>query len=641
MTLEEYNEKVSLLKEYANAYYILDKPTVSDSVYDTLFQAVKAFEVANPGKTLKDSPTQTVGGIAGKGAHKHERPMLSLDNVFNEAEFLAWANGLGVETLFGEFKHDGVASSLIYEQGVLVGAWTRGDGETGEDILPALRVTRGVPLEVPFFKPFRTVEVRGECVMPKSRLEELNAAGSTLANTRNAAAGAVRSSDPEVAKERGLTFFPYEFFSDPMTMTCHSAIMGRLLQSGFLGHPSFSGKNVHISEAEELQNWTLSLRGALDYEIDGVVFKVDSLEERARLGQTGRIPKWAMAYKFPSEAKVTTLLSVDVQVGRTGALTPVARITPTPIAGVLVSNITLHNFEEIERLGLAEGDEIIIERRGDVIPKIMEKLSEAENRVPILTPTECPSCGSDLDTSEVVIRCTGDSCGPKLLNSLTHFVSRNAMRIDGIGRESVDGLIAAGFNNWTNFYTASEEDLRNVMGGANGRKAFQQILSSRSRPLHSFIFALGIREVGEGTARLLVEVAGDLEALVFMSKTALMQIPAIGEETAQSVSEFFSDGNGDRILSFLKLNDFNLELPEAKDEDSPYKGKVFVITGSFENYSRPDIKERLLRMGATVTGSVSKKTDVVIAGESAGSKLTKALDLGLVVWDEHELIRNI
>ncbi|ELY2642058.1 NAD-dependent DNA ligase LigA [Cronobacter sakazakii] len=668
--MESIEEKLTqlrtTLRHHEFLYHVMDAPEVPDAEYDRLMRELRALEEAHPELVTPDSPTQRVGAapLTEFSQVRHEVPMLSLDNVFDEASFLAFNKRVqdrlkSTDALVYccELKLDGLAVSLLYENGLLVRAATRGDGTTGEDITLNVRTIRAIPLKLRGDNIPARLEVRGEVFLPQAGFEKINeearrTGGKVFANPRNAAAGSLRQLDPRVTAKRPLTFFCYGvgLLEGGELPRSH---MERLQQFKAWGLP-VSERIRLVKTPEEVLAFYHQVeadRPTLGFDIDGVVIKVDSLELQEQLGFVARAPRWAVAFKFPAQEQMTTVRDVEFQVGRTGAITPVARLEPVQVAGVLVSNATLHNADEIARLGLRIGDKVVIRRAGDVIPQVVNVvLSERpEATRPVIFPAQCPVCGSDVERveGEAVTRCTGGLiCGAQRKEALKHFVSRRAMDVDGMGDKIIDQLVEKE-------YVHTPADLFRLTAGKltgldrMGPKSAQNLVNALEKAKETtfarFLYALGIREVGEATAAGLAAHFGTLEALINASVDDLQKVPDVGIVVATHVFNFFEEESNRAVIRDL-TEEVGIHWPapqvvKAEEIDSPFAGKTVVLTGTLSQMSRDDAKARLAALGAKVSGSVSKKTDLLIAGEAAGSKLAKAQELGIEVIDEAEMLR--
>jgi DNA ligase (NAD+) len=654
------------LRHHEYLYHVLDTPEIPDAEYDRLMAELRSLEDTHPELITPDSPTQRVGAapLSEFTQVRHEVPMLSLDNAFDEASYLAFNKRVQDRlkspeaiTFCCELKLDGLAVSLLYEDGVLIRAATRGDGTTGENITANVRTIRSIPLKLRGENIPRRLEVRGEVFLPQAGFEKINeearrTGGKIFANPRNAAAGSLRQLDPRITAKRPLTFFCYGvglLEGGELPASHH----GRLQQFKEWGLP-VSDRIRLCNTPEEVLAFYHQVeadRPKLGFDIDGVVIKVDSLALQETLGFVARAPRWAVAFKFPAQEQMTFVRDVEFQVGRTGAITPVARLEPVQVAGVLVSNATLHNADEIERLGLRIGDCVVIRRAGDVIPQVVGVVESErpENTTEIVFPTHCPVCGSDVERveGEAVARCTGGLiCGAQRKEALKHFVSRRALDVDGMGDKIIDQLVEKE-------YVHTPADLFRLTAGKltgldrMGPKSAQNVVAALEKAKETtfarFLYALGIREVGEATAAGLAAHFVTLDALIAASIEDLQKVPDVGIVVATHTFNFFAEESNREVIRQL-TEEAGVHWPapviiKAEEIDSPFAGKTVVLTGSLTIMSRDDAKARLVALGAKVAGSVSKKTDLVIAGEAAGSKLVKAQELGIDVIDEAEMIR--
>ncbi|EOL8986001.1 NAD-dependent DNA ligase LigA [Cronobacter dublinensis] len=663
---EKLTQLRTTLRHHEFLYHVMDAPEVPDAEYDRLMRELRALEEAHPELVTPDSPTQRVGAapLTEFSQVRHEVPMLSLDNVFDEASFLAFNKRVkdrlkSTDALVYccELKLDGLAVSLLYENGLLVRAATRGDGTTGEDITLNVRTIRAIPLKLRGDNIPARLEVRGEVFLPQAGFEKINdearrTGGKVFANPRNAAAGSLRQLDPRVTAKRPLTFFCYGvgLLEGGELPRSH---MGRLQQFKDWGLPV--SDRIRLVETPEdvlaFYHQVEADRPTLGFDIDGVVIKVDSLELQEQLGFMARAPRWAVAFKFPAQEQMTTVRDVEFQVGRTGAITPVARLEPVQVAGVLVSNATLHNADEIARLGLRIGDKVVIRRAGDVIPQVVNVvLSERpEETRPVVFPAQCPVCGSDVERveGEAVTRCTGGLiCGAQRKEALKHFVSRRAMDVDGMGDKIVDQLVEKEYvHTPADLFRLTAGKLTGLdrMGPKSAQNVVNALENAKETTFARFLYALGIREVGEATAAGLAAHFGTLEALINASIDDLQNVPDVGIVVATHVFNFFEEESNRAVIRDLTEN-VGIHWPapqvvKAEEIDSPFAGKTVVLTGTLSQMSRDDAKARLAALGAKVSGSVSKKTDLLIAGEAAGSKLAKAQELGIEVIDEAEMLR--
>ncbi|HTF95693.1 MAG TPA: NAD-dependent DNA ligase LigA [Cellvibrio sp.] len=658
----EINELRKQLNLHAYRYYALDDPEITDAEYDRLMRRLIELERQHPESITADSPTQRVGAapLTAFQTVVHEMPMLSLDNAFSDEELLAFNQRIldrlkttGDIEYACEVKLDGIAVSLLYRDGILVRGATRGDGTNGENITQNVRTINSIPLRLHGEGFPGVLEVRGEIYMPKAAFNALNekarAADEKLfVNPRNAAAGALRQLDSRITASRRLEMCAYsvglvEGGDLPET---HSGILDALKRWGFLTNRETDvAKN--IQDAIAFYRRIGEKRDALAYDIDGIVFKVNSRQLQNELGFISRAPRWAVAYKFPAQEESTTLLDVEFQVGRTGAVTPVARLQPIFVGGVTVSNATLHNRDEIQRLGLKIGDTVIVRRAGDVIPQIVQVIESKrpDNARDIIFPEHCPVCGSPVETvaDEAVARCSGGLvCAAQRKEAIKHFAARKAMNVEGLGDKLVEQLVDLGLvNTLADIYNLTREQLAGLdrMGEKSADNILLALENTKKTTLAKFIFALGIREVGEATARNFANYFGSFEALAAANEETLQNVPDVGPVVAHFVAEFF--GQESNRIAVEKLREAGIHwdnIEVASQEELPLNGLTYVLTGTLEALSRDDAKAHLLALGAKVAGSVSAKTDYVVAGPGAGSKLAKAEELGLKVMDEAALL---
>lgn len=648
------------LADWSHRYYVLDDPSVPDAEYDRAFHRLKQIEHEHPELVTPDSPTQRVGEkpASGFAEVKHALPMLSLDNVFSDDEARDFdrrvRERLG-EAVAGvsyncEPKLDGIALSVLYEDGLLVRAATRGDGYTGEDITLNVRTIPSVPLHLRGGGWPRRLEVRGEVLLPRAGFEAVNrrqleAGEKTFVNPRNAAAGSLRQLDPKITASRPLVLYAYGVgaVEGGELPARHHDILLRLRDWGFR-------VNEHIAVADGIEQALAyfhrleQLRPALPYEIDGIVYKVNDLALQEKLGFVSRAPRWATAHKFPAQEELTELLDVEFQVGRTGAITPVARLKPVFVGGVTVSNATLHNMDEVARMDIRIGDTVIVYRAGDVIPKVVGVVVDrrpAGARAPVL-PTQCPVCGSPVEKpeGEAIARCTGGlRCPAQRKEAIRHYASRLAMNIDKLGEKIIDQLVDSGrVKSLQDIYTLTMPELADMerMGEKSAQNLVDAIERSKGTTLQRFLYALGIREVGEATALALARHFGRLENLLVADEARLQRVPDVGPVVAAAIAGFFREPHNRDVVAALQAAGVHwpesdpVELPVAL----PLAGKTFVLTGTLSSMGRDEAKAKLQALGAKVSGSVSKKTAVVVAGEEAGSKLDAARELGVDVWDE-------
>ena len=667
MNTEENNiaEKIHQLRQEIRAhdyhYYVEDEPRIPDAEYDKLMRTLQQYEEAHPELVTPDSPTQRVGAPLASALEPiaHRQPMLSLSNVFEQEELRAFmkrvaerAGVLETDLLFtAEPKLDGLAVNLTYEQGHLIFAATRGDGMMGEVITQNVKTIRSVPLRLYGDNIPRFIEVRGEVYMPVEGFNTFNEKArehdeKTFANPRNAAAGSLRQLNPEITAQRPLEMYCYgvgacdEAFSLPDS---HYEQLQLLAHLGFRVSPLISQKKG-LEGCLEYYHQMLKQRASLPFEIDGVVYKLDNIALQEKLGYVARAPRFACAHKFPALEQITVLKSVDFQVGRTGALTPVARLEPVNVAGVTVSNATLHNMDEIERKDIHLGDTVIVRRAGDVIPEVVRVLEERRpaNAQPIHMPSHCPVCGAEVfrEEGEAVARCSGGLfCRAQLKRMVWHFASRKAMNIDGLGEGIIEQLVEQHLiDDVADLYQLKKDTLIKLerFGGKSADNLLQALEKSKDTTFSRFLYALGIREVGEVGARVLAEHFSTLERLIQTNEEELMALPDIGPVMAHNVLHFFAQSYNREVIK--KLLDSGVHWPKPEKQvvpkDSPFSGKTVVLTGTLAAMSREDAKKLLQGLGAKVTGSVSAKTDFVIAGIEAGSKLEKAEKLGVTVLDE-------
>ena len=654
------------LRRYEYEYHVLDNPTIPDAEYDRLFHQLKALEAAHPELITADSPTQRVGAkpLSGFAQIRHEIPMLSLDNAFSDEEFYAFVKRIEDRlirlpeplTFCCEPKLDGLAVSILYINGILTQAATRGDGTTGEDITANIRTIRNIPLQLLMDNPPARLEVRGEVFMPHEGFERLNQQAlekgeKTFANPRNAAAGSLRQLDPKITSKRPLVLNAYgigiaEGVDLPNT---HYDRLQWLKSIGIPVNPEIrlcNGTDEVLDFYRDIQN----KRSALGYDIDGTVLKINDIALQEKLGFISKAPRWAIAYKFPAQEELTRLNDVEFQVGRTGAITPVAKLEPVFVAGVTVSNATLHNGDEIERLDIAIGDTVVIRRAGDVIPQIIGVLHDrrpADAR-PIIFPETCPVCDSAIVRieGEAVARCTGGLfCAAQRKEALKHFVSRKAMDIDGVGGKLIEQLVDRELiHTPADLFKLDLTTLTRLerMGTKSAENALASLEKAKNTTLARFIFALGIREVGEATALNLANHFKTLEALQNADLEALQQVPDVGEVVANRILAFWHEPHNVAVVNDLIAQGVRWETVETKEvAENRFKGKTVVLTGTLTQMGRNEAKALLQDMGAKVSGSVSAKTDFVIAGDAAGSKLIKAQELGVTILTEEEFLAEI
>jgi len=658
---EQITQLRKTLNEHNYYYYVLDEPRIPDSEYDYLMRELQALEAQHPKFVTPDSPTQRVGAtpLSAFAEVVHTIPMLSLGNAFEDKEVRDFEKrirerlgGVKIEYV-AEPKLDGLAVSLRYENGLLVKAATRGDGSRGEDVTQNVKTIKSIPLSLRGNDFPDVLEVRGEVFMPKAGFEKLNQqqitkGDKTFANPRNAAAGSLRQLDSRITATRHLNFLSYAIgVVEGATLPNNHNDILHCLQTWGLPIPIYIQLVQGIPGCLNYHQDILAHRKALPFEIDGVVYKVNSMEQQEILGFVSRAPRWAIAHKFPAQEVMTQLLDIDVQVGRTGALTPVARLAPVSVGGVTVTNATLHNQDEIRRKDVRVGDTVIVRRAGDVIPEVVRVLPEKrpDNTQPFDLPNKCPICHADVarEEGEAVIRCTGGLfCPAQRKQALQHFVSRGAMDIDGLGEKLIEQIIDGNLvNNIADIYTLSHEQWAGLerMGDKSAANIIKALDNSKTTTLMRFLYALGIREVGETTARTLAQHFGTLEKLKEATNPDLQKVPDIGPIMAKHIVAFFREAHNLEIIQ--RLQEIGIHWTEEEPATTTAQslvGKTFVLTGTLSQMTRNQAKARLQALGAKVSGSVSQKTHIVVAGEKAGSKLEKAHALGIKVIDEAALI---
>jgi DNA ligase (NAD+) len=650
------------IRHHEYRYYVLDDPEISDAEFDVLMNELKRLESENPGLITPDSPTQRVGGKPREGFIKapHSSPMLSLDNTYNVEELRNWERR--VHELTGrkdveyvcELKLDGMSLALHYEDGKLARGITRGDGSIGEDVTLNVRTVRSIPLSIPKGKLKKagipaTFEVRGEMLMPLAAFKKMNDEReekglSVFANPRNATAGTVRQLEPSITAQRRLDYFAYMLLENGATyFDRHWETLNALEAAGF--KVNTSRKLTHtFDEVWKFIEKEETRREELPYEIDGIVVKVDRTALQQELGYTGKAPRWAIAYKYAARSGVTQIEDILVQVGRTGKLTPVAALKPVPIGGTTVSRATLHNMDEIERLGVKIGDWVEVERGGDVIPKVtrvIEDKNHPRGHKSFHMPEKCPVCGTKVvrTEGEVDYRCVNANCPAKLRETILHFASRGVMNIEGMGDALVNQLTDRGLvKNVADIYKLTKADLLSLerMGDKSAQNVLDEIEASKKLPLERVIYGLGIRFVGERTAQFLAENFGSMDALMSATEEDLQQVNEVGPRIAESILEFFHEASNRKLIE--RLRDAGLTFTgKKKERGTKLAGKTFVLTGTLARYSRDEAKKMIEDAGGRVSGSVSKKTDYVVAGSDAGSKLDKAKELKVPVIDEKEM----
>jgi DNA ligase (NAD+) len=663
---KKIQKKIEALREnirhHEYRYYVLDDPELSDADFDKLMNELKRLEAEHPELITPDSPTQRVGGKPREGfvKAKHSSPMLSLDNAYSEDELRDWERR--VHELTGrtdleytcELKLDGMSLALIYSDGRLERGITRGDGSTGEDVTSNVRTVRSIPLVIPKDKLKKAgipadFEVRGEMLMPLAAFRKLNEERerqglATFANPRNFTAGTVRQLEPSITAQRRMDFFAYMLLKDGRTyFDRQSKTMDALELAGFKVNPNRKLAKTLAEVWKFIQSWE-SKRESLPYEIDGIVIKVDRTAWQRELGFTGKAPRWAIAYKYAARGAVTQIEDIVPQVGRTGKLTPVAWLKAVPIGGTTVSRATLHNMDEIERLGVKIGDWVEVERGGDVIPKVVKVVEDKDHprgRKHFEMPEHCPVCGGNVvrTPGEVDHRCVNANCPAKLQGTILHFASRHVMNIDGLGDALANQLTERGLvKNVADLYKLTKDDLLNLerMGEKSAENVLAEIEASKKLPLERVIYGLGIRFVGERTAQFLAEHFGSLDAIMNESAEELEEVNEVGPRIAESIVEFFDDEHNRKLVSDLRKVGLTF-TGQKKEKGTKLAGKTFVLTGTLERHTRDEAKKMIEDAGGRVSGSVSKKTDYVVAGSDAGSKLDKARDLGVNVIGEDEL----
>ena len=660
MTFIDYQKFVTQLNDWNHAYHVLNTPLVSDSEYDTEFRQLQSIEHENPDWLIPESPTQRVGDIVNSAFKKitHDVKMLSLSNAFSIDEtidfFVKAAKELAIPLaeldIFSESKLDGLAISLRYENGFLRYAATRGDGQIGEDVTHNIKTIQSIPLKLNAENPPKILDVRGEVFMIKAIFEQLNHLAQVqnsrlFVNPRNAAAGTIRQLNPKITAERALQFIPYGMgaYSGEIAFSRHSEILAYLVKLGFKSNQNNHNFSANKIAFEQDYQCMEILRESLPMEIDGIVYKIDSLNLQGKLGFISRSPKWAVARKFPAQIMITTLLDVDFQVGRTGVLTPVARLEPVFVGGVTVSNATLHNMDEIERLNLCIGDKVEIHRAGDVIPKIVKVVSEGKTRQTIVMPDQCPVCNSRVKRIEnqAAFRCSGGlACGAQIAERIKYYASRNCMNIRQLGSKVIEILCEKNvLTSVADIYRLQRNDITNLegQGEKNATKILAAIEASKKTEFSTFLAALGIPEVGESGAKNLARYFKVLEKLRAAEIETLVQVPDVGEITAGNVRAFFDDATNNQLVDDLLATGVTWDAHKIVEDLQPLTGETWVLTGTL-NSPRNEIKVKLEQLGAKVSGSVSAKTTVVLVGEAAGSKLTQAEKFGVKILNEAQFL---
>jgi len=654
--IEQLREK---LRHHEYRYYVLDEPEISDAAYDGLMQKLQGLEAEYPELVTPDSPTVRVGGTPREGFQtvRHARAMLSLDNAFSYDALRDFdrrvREGSGSEKIeyIAEHKFDGLSISLQYEGGKLVRGVTRGDGTTGEDVTPNVKTVRSIPLQVDLValkkaKLPADFEVRGEVLMTRKAFEALNrqqeqSGGKLYMNARNSAAGSVRVLDPSITAARKLDFFAYYLFVDgKVPLPKHSESLAVLKQLRFRASDDWKLCNGIEAVVAYCEDWDAK-REKLPYEIDGVVIKVNSTAIQNELGFTSKAPRWAIAFKYPARQEQTVVNDIIVQVGRTGTLTPVAVLEPVQVGGVTVSRSTLHNMDEIDRLGLQIGDTVLIERAGEVIPHVLKVVKEGKNRKPFRMPKTCPECGSAVhkDEGEVAYRCINAACPAKRKESLLHFAGRHAMNIDGLGDKIVDQLVDKGMvKDVADLYTLKDDEVAALerMAEKSAQNLLEEIAGSKKNSLSRLIYALGIRFVGERTGQLLAEQFSSLEDLAAAKEEQLVAVNEVGPKVAAAITEFFSEPANRQLVKKLHKVGVRPTAEKREVKSQKFAGKSFVFTGGLANRSRDEAGALVQQHGGKVSGSVSKKTDYVVVGTDPGSKYDKAKEFGVTILTELE-----
>ena len=640
-------ELVELLNRYAYEYYTKDAPSVSDSEYDQLYRELVELETAHPDEILPESPTHRVGGVVLKGftKYQHQYPLYSLQDAFSREELEAFDQRVRKEfpsiSYVCELKIDGLSISLTYENGVLVTGATRGDGSVGEDITENLKRVKDIPLVLP--EPVN-ITVRGECYMPRASFDRVNQIRQEngepeFANPRNAAAGTLRQLDTTIVAKRNLATFLYQEVS-PTDQSSQEGVLEKLARLGFV----VNQERVLAEDMEQIWDFiqkVAQLREDLPYDIDGIVIKVNDLAVQEELGFTVKAPKWAVAYKFPAEEKEAKILSVDWTVGRTGVVTPTANLTPVQLAGTTVSRATLHNVDYIAEKDIHQDDTVIVYKAGDIIPAVLRVVKDKRvSDQALAIPTQCPSCQSELlhFEDEVALRCINPLCPAQIKEGLNHFASRDAMNITGLGPAVVEKLFAAQLvEDVAGIYRLTVEDLLTLEGfkEKSAEKLYEAIQASKENSAEKLLFGLGIRHVGSKVSQILLQEFHDLDQLATADPERIASIDSLGMVVAESLKRYFAQEGSKRLLQELKEAGVNMTyLGEKVAADAALSGMTVVLTGKLERLTRSEAKAKLESLGAKVTGSVSKKTDLVVAGSDAGSKLTKAQELGIQVEDE-------
>ncbi len=657
---KEIAELRDQIRYHEHRYYVLDDPEISDSAFDKLMQRLKELELQHPELVTPDSPTQRVGGVPASAFPKvrHSAPMLSLDNTYSVDDLRDFDRrvrelaGRDQVEYVAELKLDGLSMALTYHDGALERGLTRGDGVVGEDVTLNVRTIRSVPLRLApkqldaLGHPAR-FEVRGEVIMTRRAFERTNAqreaAGEPrFANPRNAAAGSIRQLDSRIVAERKLDMFVYYLqMNGAEPMPRHSQVLETLSHMGFKVNPHWRRCPAFDDLLAYIQEWE-NRRDTLEYEIDGIVIKVDNTRLWPELGATAKSPRWAVAYKYPARQATTRVNRISAHVGRTGALTPVAELEPVDVGGVTVSSATLHNMDEIGRLGVRQGDTVLIQRAGEVIPQVLKVVKHAEDGIEFVMPKKCPVCGEDIHRAEgeVAYRCVNSACPARLKESLLHFASRRAMNIDGLGEALVDQLVDKGLvHDAADLYRLTHAQLADLerMGPKSAQNLRDEIERSKQEPLARVIYALGIRFVGERTAQLLADHFGSLDKLAQAPAEELEEAEEVGPRVAEAIQEFFLEKRNREVIEKLREAGLQFTQEQTRKTEGALAGKQFVLTGTLPTYSRQQATDLIEGHGGRVIGSVSKKTDYVVAGSDPGSKLEKARSLGITILDEAKL----
>lgn len=653
--MQRIEELTEIIEKHNHSYYVMDNPTVSDYEYDMLMQELKGLEAEYPEFVLPSSPTQRVGGEALSKFEKvtHKVQMGSLQDVFSFEQLEEFVtrcrNTVENPSFIVEPKIDGLSVSLEYENGILKRGSTRGDGFVGEDVTANLKTVGSIPLKIKNAPEF--LEVRGEVYMPKEKFlklveqQELNDE-QPFKNPRNAAAGSLRQKNSKITAKRGLDIFVFNIQQiEGREITSHKQSLDYIKSLGLKVIPSYVECTTYSEIEQEIQRID-QIRNKLSYDIDGIVIKVDSFEQRETLGSSSKVPKWAIAYKFPPEEKETTLRNIEVNVGRTGAITPVAVFDPIILAGTSVSRAVLHNQDFITQKDIRIGDKIIIRKAGEIIPEVVKSVSHVENSEPFILPAKCPVCGTESVRyeDEAVLRCPNPDCPAQLLKSIIHFASKGAMDIDGMGDAIVKALVENNLvKSVADIYTLKAEQIASLerLGEKSAENLINAIEKSKSRPLDKVIFALGIRNIGQASAKLLCEKFPSIEKIMSATAEEIEEIDGFGKVMSENVAKAFSEQHRKDLISRLLELGVKMEYQTTQTNDNRFEGMTFVLTGTLETLKRDEAKKIIESFGGKVSGSVSKKTTFVIAGEEAGSKLEKAQSLGVNVLSETEFLEKI